>query len=192
MTQKHIACLLANDFEDSEFSVPVQALRDKGYTVTVVGAAEGTVLHGKGKKVQTTVDQSIDACSAVDYLGVLIPGGKSPSALCKDKRFVDFVRQFSASGKPIAAICHGPQLLIAAGVVRGRTLTAYSTVQDELRQAGAKVVDQAVACDKTWITSRTPDDIPQFVEAVVTQFDSNANQSWMARGDIHPHEPLHP
>ena len=185
MTQRRIACLVADGFEDSEFAVPTQALRDAGYEVDIVGIKMGQQLHGKANKETATTNLGIDDCSVVNYLGVLIPGGTSPTTLCKDKRFVAFVHEFGESGKPIAAICHGPQLLIAADLVRGRKVTGYKTVQSELREAGAKVVDEAVASDGTMITSRTPEDIPKFVDAMLAQFGTNAGQSWMARGDVH-------
>lgn len=188
MSQKRIACLVAEGFEDSEFAIPVKALRDAGYEVDIVGASMGQQLHGKAHKESTTTNLSIADCSVVDYLGVLIPGGKSPSALCEDKRFVDFMREFGSSGKPVAAICHGPQLLIAADLVRGRKMTGYKPVQQELRDAGAKVLDEAVVSDGTTITSRTPEDIPKFVDAMLIQFNANAKQSWMARGDIQGEE----
>ena len=188
MTQRRIACLLAEGFEDSEFAVPTKALRDAGFEVDIVGVNAGQQLQGKAHKESTTTTRGIADCSVVDYLGVLVPGGKSPTALCQDKRFVDFMREFGSSGKPIAAICHGPQLLIAAGLVKGRKMTAYKTVQQELSDAGAKVVDEAVASDGTMITSRTPEDIPKFVEAILAQFKTNASQSWMARGDIQTEE----
>ena len=185
MTQRRIACLVADEFEDSEFAVPVKALRKAGFEVDIVGTSANQQLSGKAKKEKTTTTLGIDDCSVVNFIGLLIPGGKSPTTLSQDKRFVQFVREFGASGKPIAAICHGPQLLIAADLVKGRKMTGYKSVQQELRDAGAKVVDEAVASDGTTITSRTPDDIPKFVEAILAQFSANAAQSWMARGDIH-------
>ncbi len=185
MTQRRIACLVADGFEDSEFAVPVKALQKAGFEVDVVGASAGQRLHGKANKEETTTTLSIDDCSVVNYIGLLIPGGKSPTTLRQDERFVKFVAEFGSSGKPIAAICHGPQLLIAADLVKDRKMTGYKTVQEELRAAGAKVVDEAVVSDGTTITSRTPDDLPKFVEAILTQFGTNAGQSWMARGDIH-------
>ena len=98
-------------------------------------------------------------------LGLLIPGGQSPDHLRVDQRFVDFVKRFDASKRPLAAVCHGPQLLLSARLVRGRTLTAWATVQGDLEQAGAKVKDEPVVIDQNWITSRKPDDLQQFSEA---------------------------
>ena len=192
MTQRRIACLLADDFQDEEFSVPVAALRERGFVVDIVGVKVGDSLHGKHRRAQAKTDTDIDACSPVHYLGVLIPGGGSPQHLSQDKRFPKFLRDFDSSGKPIAAICHGPQLLMAAGLAKGRTLTGNKSVQSEAKKAGAHVEDRAVVSDKNWITSRTPDDLPKFVEAILLQFESNANQSWMARGDVHPQEPAKP
>jgi protease I len=113
------------------------------------------------------IDRSIDEAKVGDYDLLFLPGGHSPDNLRADKRFVDFVRDFEQTGKPIAAVCHGPQLLAAAHLVKGRTLTAWKTVQDDLRQMGANVKDEAVVVDRNWITSRQPADLDQFSNAIL-------------------------
>lgn len=105
---------------------------------------------------------------------LFIPGGYSPDHLRIDRRFVDFVREFDESRKPIAAVCHGPQLFITAGIVKGRTLTAWPTIQEDLRAAGANVVDRAVVEDRNWITSRKPDDLQQFAQAILKRLQAGA------------------
>lgn len=166
-TMKKVACLLGPGFEDSEYKVPTDALREGGYTVDVIGAKVGETLHGSKGKVDARADLAIDCVKVGDYDLLLIPGGGSPDALRADPRFVDFVRDFDATGRPIAAVCHGPQLLAAAHLVQGRTLTAWQTIQDDLQQMGATVKDEAVVEDRNWITSRKPDDLPQFTKAML-------------------------
>jgi protease I len=183
--KRKVVCLLAAGFEDSEFKMPTDQLRKAGFEVEVVGAKAGETLQGKAHRESIKVDVGIDDASGANYMGMLIPGGSSPAELRKDPRFVKFVQEFNTSKKPIAAICHGPQLLISAGVVKGRKMTGYKTVQEELKKHGATVSDDALVADGNFITSRTPEDLPQFCNAVVTQFDVNADQSWMARGDVH-------
>ena len=184
-----IVVLLAPDFEASEYTEPTERLRQAGFEVQVVAAKAGDVLSDKKGQTQITADLGIADATVVNYTGMVIPGGKSPGHLIKDPRFVKFVQEFSGSAKPIAAICHGPQLLLAAELVRGRKLTAVASQHDALRAAGAEVLDQAVVGDKNWITSRTPADLKAFCDAMVAQFDTNADQSWMARGDVHQAEP---
>jgi protease I len=157
-----IACLLASDFEDSEFKVPYDRLRAAGYQVEIIGTEAGQKLEGKKKQETATTDLGIDDADVGEYEGLLIPGGHSPDQLRADERFVDFVKAFDATGRPLAAVCHGPQLLLTAGLVPGRTLTAWKTVQEDLRQAGADVQDREVVVDDNWITSRKPDDLEAF------------------------------
>ena len=164
-----IACLLAKDFEDSEFKIPCDWLSAAGYTVEIVGATAGETLTGEKGRETAVVDLGIDEADVDDYEGLLIPGGYSPDRLRADERFVEFVRAFDATGRPLAAVCHGPQLLLAAELQRGRTLTAWPTVQGDLRQAGAHVVDRDVVVDDNWITSRKPDDLEAFTSKFVEE-----------------------
>ena len=157
-----IACLLADGFEDSEFQVPCDWLSAAGYPIEIIGAHAGDALKGDKGRETAVVDLSIDEADVDEYEGLLIPGGYSPDKLRADDRFVEFVRAFDATGRPLAAVCHGPQLLLSAELQAGRTMTAWKTVQGDLRQAGANVVDRAVVVDDNWITSRMPDDLHQF------------------------------
>jgi protease I len=160
--RKKIACLLAEGFEDSEFRIPYDKLKNAGYDVEIIGLKAHEELAGYKKRETATTDLSIDDAKPASYVGLLIPGGQSPDHLRVDQRFVDFVTEFDASGRPLAAVCHGPQLLLTAQLQRGRTLTAWPTVQGDLRQAGAHVKDEPVVVDGNWITSRKPDDLLAF------------------------------
>jgi deglycase len=164
-----IACLLANGFEDSEFQIPCDWLSAAGYPIEIIGAHAGDVLKGDKGRETAVVDLSIDEADVDDYEGLLIPGGDSPDALRADDRFVEFVRAFDATGRPIAAVCHGPQLLLTAELQGGRTMTAWKTIQGDLRQAGANVVDRSVVVDDNWITSRKPDDLHAFTSKFVEE-----------------------
>jgi len=157
-----IACPLANGFEDSEFEIPYERLYAAGYQVEIIGVRAGEKLRGKKGKVTVTADIGVDDADPAVYEGMLIPGGLSPDELRADERFVELVAEFDATGRPLAAICHGPQLLLSAELVRGRRLTAWTTVLGDLRQAGAEVEDEPVVVDGNWITSRNPDDLELF------------------------------
>jgi len=156
-----IACVLAAGFEDSEFKVPYDKLKAAGHEVVVIGAKKGERLEGKGGKESITTELAIDEARADSFGALLIPGGHSPDQLRGDPRFVTFTQGFA--DKPIFAVCHGPQLLLTAELVKGRKLTAWKTVQVDLRYAGATVVDQEVCVDRNIVTSRKPDDLDAFV-----------------------------
>lgn len=157
-----VACLLDSDFEDSEFRGPCDALRDAGHEVTVIGLEAGKELVGKQGQERTQVERAIGDVSADEYDALLVPGGYSPDHLRIDRQVVEFTRAFFTSERPVLAICHGPQLLMTARVVRGRRMTAWPTVQDDLSQVGADVVDEEVVVDRMLVTSRKPSDIPAF------------------------------
>ena len=184
-----IACVLGQGFEDSEFRAPYDRLKQEGYQVDVIGLKAGEELKGYKGKETVKADKAIGDVRADDYDALLIPGGQSPDHLRIDKRMVDFVRQFEQAGKLIAAVCHGPQLLMAAHLVKGRTLTAWATVQDDLAQMGATVKDEAVVRDRNWITSRKPEDLKEFSEAIVERLEAEpeAREQAGAQGDTaHP------
>ena len=172
--QARIACVIADDFEDSEFRIPYDRLRSQGYEVELIGVKAGQEVRGKRGKERVTIEKEIGQTRADDYVALFIPGGYSPDHLRIDRRFADFARAFDARQKMIAAICHGPQLLITAGLVKGRTLTAWPTIQDDLRQLGADVKDEPVVVDRNWITSRKPDDLRAFSDAVLERLGHGA------------------
>jgi protease I len=168
-----IACLLGQGFEDSEFRVPYDRLIKEGYLVEVIGSKVGEELKGYKGKEKVKTEKAIESVHAEDYDALLIPGGQSPDHLRVDPRFVEFIKSFETAGKLIAAVCHGPQLLAAAHLVKGRTLTAWSTIQDDLKQMGANVLDQEVVRDRNWITSRKPDDLPAFSAAIIEALEGD-------------------
>jgi protease I len=178
-----IACLLGQGFEDSEFRVPYDRLLKEGYQVDVIGLKAGEDLKGYKGKEKVKAEKAIDGVRPDDYDALLIPGGQSPDHLRVNAQFVDFVKAFDAAGKLIAAVCHGPQLLAAAHLVKGRTLTAWSTVQDDLKQMGANVVDKEVVHDRNWITSRKPEDLEAFSSALIETLEGSDDAPVPGKGD---------
>jgi protease I len=166
---KMIACLLAEGFEDSELDIPRRRLEAAGYHVDIIGAKVGEDLRGDKGRITIRTTLAIDDARPEAYEGLLIPGGHSPDALRADPRFVSFVRTFDQTKRPLAAVCHGPQLLITAGLVKGRRLTAWPTIQEDLRQVGANVEDQEVVVDANWITSRKPEDLEAFSAKLIEE-----------------------
>jgi protease I len=168
-----IAFLVADDFEDSEFSVPFDALTKAGHQVTVLGSKAGQSVEGYHGKKTTKIDDAVSNHRVDEFDALVIPGGYSPDKLRLDEAAVRFVRDFDGTGKPLAAVCHGPQLLISAGIVKGRSLTSWPSVRVDLENAGARWVDKEVATDGALITSRKPEDLPAFTEAILRQLSSN-------------------
>ncbi|MFZ0129339.1 MAG: type 1 glutamine amidotransferase domain-containing protein [Candidatus Dormiibacterota bacterium] len=162
-----IACLLDNDFEDSEFRKPYDAFTAAGHQVVVIGLERDARLTGKQGKEVVRVDRSIDEVSPDEFDALFIPGGYSPDHLRADKRMVAFTKAFFDRERPVFAVCHGPQLLLTAGVVEGRTMTAWKTIQVDLRAAGANVVDKEVVVDGNLVTSRQPGDLEAFSKAAL-------------------------
>jgi protease I len=158
-----IACVLANGFEDSEFKEPYDALRAAGHEVTIVGLEAGAQLEGSKGRVKATAEKSFNDVSPDDFDALLIPGGFSPDRLRAHDEPVSFVKAFMQQAKPVFAVCHGPQLLLTADEYKGHRMTAWKTVQGDLKKAGADVVDQEVVVDKNLVTSRMPADIPAFI-----------------------------
>jgi protease I len=155
-----IAALVGPEFEDSEFRIPYDRFRAAGHQVVVIGPKRGQTLEGDKRREKIVVERGIDEVRPEEFDALFLPGGHSPDNLRADDRMVDFVRAFR--DKPIFAVCHGPQLLITADMVRGRTMTSWKTVQVDLRNAGANVVDQEVVVDRNIVTSRKPDDLDAF------------------------------
>lgn len=164
---KHVAVLLADDFEDAELRVPVDRLRSAGCRVTVLGSEAGRELHGKRGKEHIRTDDAIGKRSAMEFDALLIPGGYSPDHLRLHEPAVHFIRTFADTERPIAAVCHGPQLLISAGLTRDRRMTSWPSVRIDLENAGARWVDEEVVIDHPFITSRKPDDLEAFSTALI-------------------------
>jgi protease I len=158
-----VACVLANGFEDSEFKQPYDALKQAGHEVTIVGMEAERRLNGdKGKETATT-EKAFADLSPDEFDALLIPGGFSPDRLRAQPPAVAFVKSFFEKEKPILAICHGPQLFITAGTYGGHRLTAWKTIQGDLKLLGADVVDEEVVVDRNLVTSRQPQDLPAFI-----------------------------
>ena len=168
---KKVAILSTNGFEQSELQEPKRLLESWGAQCTVVAPGQDDSIRGWkggdwGESVK--VDQQLDGANASDYDALVLPGGViNPDKLRLEEKAVTFVRAFADSGKPVAAICHGPWTLIEAGVAKGRTLTSYPSIRTDLRNAGATVVDEEVVVDDGLVTSRNPDDIPAFNTAII-------------------------
>ena len=170
MPAKRIAILATNGFEQSELMEPRRLLKEAGFDVDVVSPESGEIRGWKKKDWGDTVpvDVALDAASADDYAALVVPGGQiNPDLLRMQPKAVDFVRAFGDSGKPLAAICHGPWLLVEAGVAKGRKVTSWPSIRTDLSNAGATWQDAPVVTDGNLITSRKPDDIPQFTDAVI-------------------------
>jgi protease I len=171
-SKARIAMIAANGFEDSELVKPLQAIREAGFKVTLIGLSEEDKRGIKGKHgTVVELDATIDEVNADDFDAIVIPGGRSPAHLRHDQRILDFVRAIDAAEKPVAAICHGPQVLASAGLLMGRTATSYHSVRQEVLEAGAEFLDQPVVVDGNLITSRKPADIPDFVQAFLASLD---------------------
>lgn len=161
-----VACLATKGFEDSELSEPKKALEQAGHEVVVISPTQDAI-SGYHGRVKVTPDETIDDALPEDYDALFIPGGYSPDQLRADDRFLRFVVHFDRTNKPMLAICHGPQLLFSADVLDGRRLTAWKTVQHDLRAAGIDVEDKEVVMDDNLVTSRQPGDIPAFNRAIL-------------------------
>ena len=161
-----IAFVLAEDFEDSEFRKPYDALREAGHIVEILGAEQGVSVTGKKGHEKIKIEQAAADCDPADYDALVIPGGYSPDHLRIDKGVVELVHAMVAGGKLIAAVCHGPQLLIEVDAVKGKQMTSWPSVKKDLENAGAKWVDKEVVVDGHLITSRKPDDLDAFSAAI--------------------------
>lgn len=154
----------ADRFEDSELAEPLSRLRAKGVEVDVAAPQQGLITGKHGHKVGAGL--ALDAVRPQDYDLLVLPGGKAPASLQKNPAAVAIARHFLAAGKPVAAICHGPQVLIPTGLLAGRTATCYRKMRHELEAAGVNYQDREVVVDGNLISSRQPADIPAFMRAV--------------------------
>ena len=169
-----VAVLATDGFEELELTEPVKALRDIGAQVSILALKEGQIQglrHDRDKTIKVKVDRAIRDVSAVEFDAVHLPGGTvNADSLRMVPEVQAFLRAMQDAGKPIAAICHAPWELVSAGLVRGRTLTSYHTIQDDIRNAGGNWLDRAVVEDGNWVTSRQPDDLPLFNRAIISLF----------------------
>jgi protease I len=167
LTGKRVAMLVEEGFEDRELTGPRDALRDAGAIVVLVGPTAGAEFKGKRGQAVVTADLAAGSARMQDFDALVIPGGHAPEKMRMRHAMVDLAREAMDAGKPVAAICHGPQLLISANAVRGRTLTCWPAIAIDVKNAGGLYVDKPVVEDGNLITSRKPDDVPVFSEAIV-------------------------
>ena len=165
-----ILIVATDGFEESELFGPLRILGDRGAEVKLASPdlkpIQATVHDDPGKTIRP--DLTVDQARAEDYDALILPGGvRNPDQLRTNKAAIDLIRAFADAGKPVAAICHGPWLLVEADLVRGKTATSWPSIRTDLRNAGANVVDQPAVTDGNIVTSRNPDDVPAFTEAVI-------------------------
>jgi protease I len=175
-----VAILATDLFEEAELIEPRKALQEAGAQTVVISPKAGEIQAVKHatKTQKVKVDMTLDKAKPADFDAVLLPGGAmNADALRIEKKAQEFVQQANGEGKPIAVICHGPWLLVSAGLVKGRHLTSYKTIQDDLRNAGASWTDEAVVHDHNWVSSRQPSDIPQFNQKMLELFSESRQKT---------------
>lgn len=160
-----IAVLITDMFEDSEYSAPAEAFGKAGHEIIHVGLRAEETVRGKKAGTEVKIDVTPQDCPVASFDALLIPGGYSPDKLRVDENAVDFVRQFMIADKPVFTICHGPQLLITAKVLEGRTITGWKSIIQDIANAGAYFVDKEVVIDRNLVSSRSPKDLPAFITA---------------------------
>jgi protease I len=179
-----VAILVTDMFEQVELTGPRQALQQAGATTVIVAPSEGQVQGAQHEKKADSFDVQEDLATAYpdDFDALVLPGGTlNADALRTDNAAQRFVKRMEDKGKPIAVICHGPWLLVSAGLVNGRTLTSWPSLADDIRNAGGEWVDQEVVRDGNWVSSRKPDDIPAFNREMVALFSEHLGESRAAR-----------
>jgi protease I len=177
---RKVAILATDGVEQVELIEPRKALDAAGAVTHLISPKEGAIqgMNHDEKGDMLPVDQSLSKVHASEYDALLLPGGvANPDTLRMDQAAVQFVREFMLSEKPVAAICHGPWLLVEAGAVAGRTVTSWPSLKTDIRNAGGNWVDQPVAIDDRLITSRKPADIPAFSAAIVKQFANRIDEA---------------
>lgn len=173
-----IAILATDMVEESELVDPRQVLEDAGAEVDLVSPKEGEIISAThfDKSEAYPVDATLDEIEPTDYDAVFLPGGVyNADMLRAEPRAQQFVQQMDEAGKPIAVMCHGAWLLVSAGLVEGRTLTSYHTIADDIMNAGGEWLDKATVVDENWVSSRRPDDVPQFNIAMINLFSQIYN-----------------
>jgi deglycase len=186
---RKVAILAADGFEEVELTKPRAALEEAGATTTVVSIESGNIqgMNHADKGETVPVDQTLDETKPEGFDALMIPGGlMNPDTLRSSEKALEFVRHFFREGKPVAAICHAPWVLIDANVIRGRTVTSWPAIKTDVRNAGGNWVDQEVVVDNGLVTSRKPDDIPAFNEKMIEEFceGRHAGKSGTASADL--------
>jgi protease I len=168
---KKIAVIIDDFFEESEYFQPVGVLSTAGYEIINLGLRKGKIVKGKNEQKEVDIDESINESSIDDFDALLIPGGYSPDKLRSHDEAVAFVRDFVKSGKPVFSICHGPQLLISADVLKNRKITGWKSIIQDIKNAGADFIDQEVVIDDNIISSRSPADLKPFIKATLNKLE---------------------
>jgi protease I len=177
---KKIAILATNGFEQAELLEPRKALSEAGATTEVISPNDGEIKGWKSKDWGETVhvDKTLEQANPQDYDALVLPGGVlNPDHLRMNPAAVDFVRKFVNTGRTVAAICHGPWMLVEAGVVNGKSITSWPSLKTDLKNAGANWVDKEVCTDGQFITSRKPDDIPAFNHTIIDALSRSSNRA---------------
>ena len=179
-----ILIVATDGFEESELFGPREILQQRGATVTLASLKrdpiQATVHDDPGKTIRP--DLLIAEAKAADFDALLLPGGvRNPDQLRSHAEVIDLIKSFDAQGKPIAAICHGPWLLVEADLLRGKTATSWPSIRTDLRNAGANVVDQPAVTDRNIVTSRNPDDVPDFAEALISLVEQATEAAGQAK-----------
>jgi protease I len=160
-----VAVVITDMFEDSEYSQPAEAFKKAGHELVHVGLKSGVTVKGEKQGTPVKIDKTAKEVKVADFDALLIPGGYSPDQLRVDDQVVRFVKEFVESGKPVCLICHAPQLLITAQVLKGRKITGWKSLIQDIKNAGAEFIDQEVVEDGNLISSRSPADLPAFIRA---------------------------
>jgi len=184
---KRVAILVADGFEQIELTEPRKALDEAGAKSEIVSPAKGQVKGWKETEWgdRFKVDVPLDRAEAEQYDALLLPGGvMNPDKLRMEPKAIKFVKDFFKQGKPVAAICHGPVILVDASVLKGRTLTSYPAIKADLANAGAIWVDQEVFVDNGLVTSRKPDDLPAFNRKMIEEFEEGIHQFQVAGEEL--------
>jgi protease I len=182
---KKIAILVADGFEQVEMTKPRDALKEAGAEVKIVSPKPGKIqgMNHADKGDKFDVDLALDDAKPEEFYALMIPGGlMNPDQLRSTQAALDFTRHFFEVGKPVAAICHGPWVLIDAGVVRGRTMTSWPAIKTDVKNAGATWVDEEVVVDNGLVTSRKPDDIPAFNRKMIEEFAEGKHATMAVSG----------
>ncbi len=171
----NIAVIIDDLFEDSEYTEPVKAFQENGHKVIRVGLKPGERVKGKKDGTEVLIDRAIRDVSLDEFDALLIPGGYSPDKLRAHEEPVEFVRRFFKSGKPVFSICHAPQLLITADVLRGRKITGWKSIVQDIKNAGGLFVDEKVVEDGNLVSSRHPGDLPEFIAACLARLKESGD-----------------
>lgn len=190
MAQKKVAILIEQNVEDAEFQIPYNALKAAGAEVSVLGSRLNETYKGKQGKLSQAADGTTTDARAADFDAVIIPGGQAPDTMRTNMKTVRFVQDAMGAGKLVAAVCHGPQVLIEGDLLKGKTATGFRSIRKDMQNAGANFVDQPLATDGNLLTSRRPGDLPIFTTAILNRLglsiknttlpdETNANdQAW--------------